>query len=82
MFAVHSDVDVTRPISRAAVSRSRQIADNHGHTVYKSEDGRQYVTSYSEPGSLYITTHLGCECKGFHYRGYCSHFVAAADQTF
>ena len=72
MFATHKDAS-TRTISPEVFARKLRKGRNEGISVIGTSEGDTFTTSRSRPGLIHNTTHAGCSCEDFFYRGSCCH---------
>ena len=65
------------PTAQPTVSQIREV-EMAGERFIRQPDGSLLVASKSEPNVWHRIENAHCDCKGFFYRGVCSHVTAAA----
>ncbi len=70
---------IVQPTASQQAAAEALLADPGRWSPGRSkETGRAFWLVKGSQGRSYFTTSYGCSCKGFAYRGCCSHVVAAA----
>lgn len=69
-------IDPRRHAARVARLQAAQPLWTKG---YDRQTGERvaFVPSQTAPGKYHRVTSEGCDCRGFQYRGQCSHYAAA-----